>query len=85
MQTTRVHVDKLLAELQKAVKTILAEGQPEFDWSEWIRNVEGLRAQLSVNLEKCEGKFSSDTSSVGDFATQQQINDSVQSLRQRIF
>ena len=84
MESTRESIQRLLSEMDSAVQRIVAEGQTQFDWVTWFNDVEALRSHVSSQLDRCRGKFSGDSSSVGDFTSQKQIHESVQQLRSRV-
>ena len=84
MESTQNHIDKLLSELQESIQSLITLGEPRFDWSEWIRIVESLKIHLQTQVETCHDKFNPDVYSVGSFASNQQVLDSLQQVKRRL-
>ena len=84
METVRPKVKILLDELIASLNAILGESIPQFDWSIWNQNVQNLRQDLLNQLEACRGKFTGGVSSVGEYASNEEISNAVQHLKQEI-
>lgn len=83
MEVSQELTNSLIDELESSIRVILENGQTEVDWRVWNELVLRLSEHLHKQLYECQGKFSCDMESVGKFALNSAILDSLQELRQK--
>jgi hypothetical protein len=84
MESALPKLNVLFDELQAALKTLLGNEDPEFDWSLWNQTVNELRKDFHTQLERCRTKFNGDVESVGEYATRDEISGALQQLKDQL-
>lgn len=84
METTRQKLELLFDEMQMVLNSMLLESNPSFDWRVWSETVQELRSHLKSQLERCNGRFSGDVDSVGEFIAKEEISGSLQQMKKRL-
>lgn len=84
METTRQKLELLFDEMQMVLNSMLVDSKPSYDWRVWSETVQELRSHLKGQLERCNGRFSGDVDSVGEFLAKDEISGSLQQIKKRL-
>lgn len=84
MDVTHTIIQNLLVEMENSLRQSVSGPSVVSDWDTWERNVRNLQSNLSLQLERCRGKFSGDLESVGAMASRSHIVDSLHQLEKAI-